>query len=562
MSFFSAVKSLAKRNTYLKREIYKYKFRSQQPDWNSLLSKEADFWKTAREDVSGGQKVLIATSVGSHLTGTRVESSLAAALTLRGAQAEMLLCDGVLPACLTCWYELFPDFRQFAASGPQKYYCRDCFKPAERMFSSLNLPVLRYGDFLAPRDLQEIEYISQKTAFADIPVYNIKGIAAGEHALAGALRFLARGDLNNEPLAEPILRRFFKAALISAAAVENLLSARHYDCAVFHHGIYVPQGLIGEVCRKHGVRVVNWNPGYKKHTFIFSHKDTYHHTMISEPASKWEDIIWDAEKENRLMDYLESRRHGSNDWIWFHEKPVFSRKTLETQLKLDPKKPCIGLLTSVMWDAVLHYPSNAFSNMQDWLNSTIEYFIRRPDLQLIIRIHPAEVTGALPSRQKVADEIKRKFPRLPEHIKVILPGNKLSTYTLMSCCDNILIYSTKSGIEFSAMGKTVIVAGEAWIKNKGFSLDAKDKKQYTAILDSLPLSAGQNREAVLRAKKYAYHVFFRRFIPLPFIEPTKTGPLFEIRLNSLKELMPGEYKGLDVICNGILKQSDFIFDSE
>ena len=38
----------------------------------------------------------------------------------------------------------------------------------------------------------------------------------------------------------------------------------------------------------------------------------------------------------------------------------------------------------------------------------------------------------------------------------------------------------------SAMGIPVIVAGEAWIKNKGFAIEVKNKKEYPKILSKTP----------------------------------------------------------------------------
>ncbi len=52
-----------------------------------------------------------------------------------------------------------------------------------------------------------------------------------------------------------------------------------------------------------------------------------------------------------------------------------------------------------------------FANMTDWLMRTIAYFARRPDLQLLIRVHPAEITGNVPSRQPVVEEIARTSQR-------------------------------------------------------------------------------------------------------------------------------------------------------
>ncbi len=39
-------------------------------------------------------------------------------------------------------------------------------------------------------------------------------------------------------------------------------------------------------------------------------------------------------------------------------------------------------------------------------------------------------------------------------------------------CSTVLIYGTKTGVELSAQGTPVIVGGEAWIRNKGLTMDA------------------------------------------------------------------------------------------
>ena len=69
-----------------------------------------------------------------------------------------------------------------------------------------------------------------------------------------------------------------------------------------------------------GVRVVAWNIAYRKNRFIFSHDDTYHHTLINEPISKWDSINWSEEKNDRLLTYLQSRWFGDDDWINFNQE--------------------------------------------------------------------------------------------------------------------------------------------------------------------------------------------------------------------------------------------------
>ena len=283
-----------------------------------------------------------------------------------------------------------------------------------------------------------------------------------------------------------MLRRFFAAALITRTSIERLLTTRTYDVASFNHGIYVPQGIVGAVARRQGVRVVNWIQSYRKNSFIFSHGDTYHHTLMTEPVSTWEDLDWDDERDAELMGYLRSRWTGAEDWISFNRTPETELDAIVRETGIDFSKPTIGLLTNVMWDAQLHYPQNAFRDMWEWMAVTIAYFAKRPSLQLVIRVHPAELRGAIRSRQPIADEIRKEIGELPPNIFIIPPDSSVSTYTVMAQCDSVLIYGTKTGVELTSLGIPVIVAGEAWIRGKGITTDVRSPEHYREILDSLP----------------------------------------------------------------------------
>lgn len=527
--------------------------------WTKILDSNKNLWSECQNEQNNQNKVLVATSLGGYNNGTILESLLSVALTLRKVRVDILLCDQSLPVCqLTKINKILPE--ELIEKGQEKI-CRVCFKQGKEIFLPLGLKLHFFSNFISQEDIGIVNTISSSIPKNKISEYSFNGLAVGEHAIAGALRYFAKGDLLNERFGESILRKYLNAALLTCLAVTKLLNRNNYKVACFHHGIYVPQGLIGEVCRKNGIRVVNSNPTYRKHTFIFSHQDTYHHTMISEPTKVWENITWNKKLETKTINYLNSRWNGSQDWIWFHEKPHENLKKAALEFDIDFSKPCIGMLTSVAWDAQLHYRSNAFPNMKEWVNFTIRYFASRPDLQLIIRIHPAEIRGLVPSRQPLFLEINENFPVLPSNISIIPPESGISTYALMKKCSSVIIYNTKMGIEISSMGIPVIVAGEAWIRNKGFSLDAKTPEEYSSILDRLPLSSKLTENEINRAYKYAFHFFFRRMIGLEFIvSPEKFT--FDIKIKNLKELAPGHHKGLDIICNGILNGTPFIYPAE
>jgi hypothetical protein len=304
--------------------------------------------------------------------------------------------------------------------------------------------------------------------------------------------------------------------------------------------------------------VSTWNVAYRKQRFIFSHDDTYHHTLMNEPQELWEGLALSASREQELMKYLSSRREGLFDWIVFHRSTRSRSETIIREIGLDSEKPVIGLLTNVTWDAQLHYPANAFPNMIEWLVRTCEYFAARQDLQLVIRVHPAEISGFPPSRQPVLAELQRRISSLTGNVFVVPPESDLSTYALMSLCNAALIYGTKMGVELTSVGLPVIVAGEAWIRSKGLTYDASSPEEYLALLDKLPFPGPLEERQLARARRYAYHFFFNRMIPLQFVQPKAGYPLYRLRLDSLDDLMPGASPGLDTICNGILRKTPFV----
>lgn len=501
----------------------------------------------------------MATSLGAYNHACTVDALVAEALALRGASVDILLCDGELPAC-----QMSKMSRVGAADlaeNGQKSVCAMCHAKGMRRFGRFGSAVRQYSDFLTEADRREAESLARTIDADAIRGYRHDGIPVGEHAFAGALRYFARGDLEGEPYADPILRKYFDAGLRTVAAMKRLFATERYDVVVAHHGIYIPQGMIGEMARRSGVRLVTWNPAYRNHCFIFSHHDTYHHTMISEPTETWDQLDLTPGRERLTLAYLSSRRAGTQDWIWFHDKPVENAADFLKDLGVDPDKPVIAALTSVVWDAQLHYKANAFPDMLVWLKETIRYFERRPDLQLLIRVHPAELRGMIPSRQRAADEIAKAFPVLPPNVFVLEPDNQASTYALCDAANATIIFNTKTGVEISAVGCRVIVAGEAWIRGKGFSVDASSREDYVSILDRLPWDPRLEAETRRRAQRYAFHFFFRRMIPLPFVEQSEPGR-FVVRLPKDKSLAPGQWPGLDTICDGILTGSPFCYPLE
>ena len=536
------------------------------PDWRAILLQDwprFEEMRKAARDNARAPRVLIATSVGVHAASSIFDSYLAVALTARGAHCDVALCDAALPACLGADFTWYPDTQQFAERGSRDDLCTACLAPAEKLFGygGLGLTVHRYGALLTEADRAHATALANNTSSRAMGGLVLDGIAVGEAALSGALRFFARGELEQGAAQDAVLKRYFEAALLSLFAMRRLLKKERYDVVIGHHGIYVPQALVAAAAHEAGVRFVAWNPAYRTGCFIFSHDETYHRAMLSEPASVWENIEFDDDKRRQLIGYLYDREKGTQDWIAFHPADARPRRNMIKSLRLDPEKPVVTLLTSVVWDAQLHYRQRAFANQVEWVKKTIEHFASRKDIQLAIRVHPAEVTGSLPSRQPIAAEIAAAFPKLPKNIALIKPSAEISTYGLAQASDAVIIYATKTGIELAARGIPVIVAGESWLRGKEIGFDCDDQQAYETLLAALPVGQRLDAERTARAQRYAYHFFFRRMIQLPGLRRAQVqGAPYEIAApQGLAAFGPGASAALDCVCDGILRGTPFVF---
>ncbi|RIK34643.1 MAG: capsule biosynthesis protein [Chloroflexi bacterium] len=535
--------------------------KTQVSDWGPIIQRDAHRWKQALRAAKAGPHILIGTGAGGSLPSTPVDTLLAVALTLRGARVDFLLCDRQLPACTESYFGQFSDPLEFAKHGPLHVNCDRCLGHGLASYEPLGLPIHLYSSFIANKDRERAAEQSAALSLAEIKDFIFDDIPVGQQAYANALRFFVKGDLSDEPLGEAIARRYLRAAILSAIVTQRLLQKGKFEATIVFDGIYVPFGVVGDTAVQNKVRAVRWGPGYRTQTLIFSHQESRHLALIHEPPTYWENMLWDSDKEQLLFDYLDNRWSSRQNWIGLRVENQIENDIpeIERQMGIDLTRPTVGLLTNLMWDGQIHYPSNAFSNILDWVIKTIDYFERRPELQLVIRVHPMEARDTLPTRQPILGEIAKVRPQLPKNVFVIPPASPINTYAVMTRCNAVLIYGTRTGLELASMGVPVIVAGEAMVRDKGITLDAHNAAEYFEFLDQLPFASRLEGNALARARKYAFYYYFLRMIPVRGLTALQGFPPYKIAVNSLEDLLPGQDEGLDLICQGILEGSEFIY---
>lgn len=528
--------------------------------WHSILKKSGALLGNLSSPTK--PPVVFATVFGGRITPlySALESILSAAIRLRGIETVSLICDRSLVACtydpLGNHFLAAP--ASYTTTGITRVKCKDCIKGIEAYNIQELVSLIRLSKFGRTDDLARIDQLVSHTHPEKYSDYVYRDIKVGQHAYASVLRVLGRGTLMDDPYHTWLLHRHLISAILLTDLAERALKALRPRCIASIHGIYVDHGTISELAKRMGIPIVVYAIPYRRDTLMLCHGDTYHRALVTESPDLWKNLVLTPEKDKRLQEYVASRQEGSQDSINYHPNPIENRNSIIEQLGLDGHLPIVSMFTNVIWDAQIYHQYNAFENLLDWVFRTIEYFSHRSDVQLVIRVHPAEVKAVKKSNQPLAKEITDRFPFLPSNIKVIPPESDLSSYTLAEMSSAALIYGTKMGLEIALRGIPVIIAGESINRGKGFTYDVESPEQYFHLLDRVTEIPRNNEDMMLSAKKYGYHFYFRRQMDFPFLaNPTATREA-SFTFRSLTDLLPGSNENLDRICDGIIHSSEFV----
>jgi hypothetical protein len=288
------------------------------------------------------------------------------------------------------------------------------------------------------------------------------------------------------------------------------------DLVIVPNGTIQEMGVVFRYAKYLGIKTV---------TYEFSDKRDHMWLAQDEEIMRQNtQALWEARKPVPLseeqweqVDSLFSARQNGNLWENFSRlwqgQATEGGEAIREKLGLD-ERPVVLLPTNVLGDS-LTLGRNLFTkSMEDWVSRTLQYFLGRPDVQLVVRVHPGEL---LAEGQSITSIIKTVAPVLPEHIHVIPPDEKLNTYDLMEVSSMGLVFTTTVGMEMAMRGKPVIVIGDTHYRDHGFTLDPGSWVEYYKLIGRVlqsPEAFQLTEEQVHAAWQYAYTFFFD--FPLPF----------------------------------------------
>lgn len=437
------------------------------------------------------------------------EIGIAKALQLMGHDVLFLTCGGLMKNCTPVFTTRYQK---------TKKVCDNCVAFGKAILQACDIPYRTYTEILTGQEKIEPSFGIKKCVEDSTNRY-FKGIT----------------NQNEKERLDTYSDRY-QNALNSQLAGKLVYEQEKPDVIFSAHYGYAEWCPFYEYMQKRNVRYVVWDYIYGNTYMIFDMEklgDMFDTRKHREPTPR--DIL-------DLTDYTEARKKGIVDT---------SNYKFDTSkiLKRDTKyKHIFAIFPNLPWDTSLLNANTIFNSVYEWIDTTIEYFKKHQDKLLYIKIHPAEKIDN--SYETVADYIKQKH-ELTENIRIIDVDDEVSAYNIYSIIDVGIVYNGTVGIEMSLDGIPVILAGNIYYANKGFTHEPKSVDTYLKYLDEPPKHLTTTE--VGKAISFASFYFIKSRIPMLYTKRTKLG--YKFAFESFNNLL--EDKGIKKTVNYILNAESY-----
>jgi len=518
-------------------------------DWvehiDALRRSEAAFLDAAAAEAAeaAGRLRIVVCTMQQSPPIVEVSYSLASALRLRGHDVGGLLCDGLLPAC------------EMNLGHLERAPCGVCSQWAARYERAFGCSFDRLSTWISAEDRAEAERRVEATPSDRLTTLEIDGVEVGRFARRELQRY-HRG-FAFDPAVDPMYRRWLVAGLLLLKASARFFERTRPDVLLVSSGRTLLASCLSAPARARGVRVVSWDlENSQPDGLVFSH---------DEPAVLLPlDAAWERARSEPLtadaraaLDAFEARwSRGEATPFPYNPRPLEDPEAIRRQIGLRPGAPLIAAFANAAWDMAAVDRDVGFASMFDWLFALVEYALAHPEVDLVVRAHPAEVNVPpdLRSRTPVVDELRRRYPSLPARI-VLLPGDcAVSSYALAELAQAPIMYATRLGLEMALRGRRAWLAGATTYRGRGFTRDLAGPDEMAALLERRTFDERLTAEEVALAERFAYLWFFRYVVRLPLLRPASRV----FHLGSFRELAPGGDPAIDRICRAMASGSPFL----
>jgi hypothetical protein len=302
-----------------------------------------------------------------------------------------------------------------------------------------------------------------------------------------------------------------KRNTFAALAALEWMQTNKPDVVLIPNGLILEMGIVFRVARYLNIPAVTFEFNDQREQIWLAQNTSIMRQDTDYLVRDRSSLPMSDEMYERLAD-LENARRGARVWgkskrLWQYVSSQGADQTRKA-LGLDDR-PIVLLAANVLGDS-LTLGRNIFAeSMSEWITKTVQYFAKRTDVQLIVRVHPGE--KIVPQVKSMGTVVREALPEIPSHIHLIGALDNVNTYDLIEIANLGLAYTTTVGVETAMNGIPVISCGETHYRGRGFTIDPNSWDEYFSVLEKVLSDLPAHRlseEQTTKAWNYAYRFFF------------------------------------------------------
>ncbi len=491
-------------------------------------------------------RVLLWSPYASWHLHTCYEVTIAEALRQRGASVHTLLCNGLFNEC-----DIYRRGLNWTPEGRPRNACQRCQALAAWAQAGADNPFEWLGVYI-PRDLY-----AQIRSFADsLPTDALMtaqwaGRPVGEWAQSSAFyQFrMSRFELS-DPVVVTSLREHVYGTVLAYEGLTRAWDVIQPDVLFTFNGRFFAQRAALELAAERGVRVITHERGVRKNTLAVMSGTNVFERSSYDRAGQWVDAPLTATEAYDTWSWLDDRRYHRNlAWRPFSPKPQ-EEDALRAALRLDAR-PIVAVFTSSD-DEVAAMPAlraGAFPDSMEWIPASIAAAREMPEAQWVIRMHPNLVGYG--QNDQALEQARRLARDLPENVRIVMPADPISSYTLADIAAVGVAYMTTLGMEMAARGQPVVAVAQGWYGGMPMVRSCTNPADYARMIrEALP--APRSWSIAVQTFRFLNRIHRERAIPFPLVTDLVKGGAGELHWKSPDELAHGRHPTLDAITDAVL----------
>jgi hypothetical protein len=394
------------------------------------------------------------------------EALVAEALQQHGHEIIYVGCRGLLKSHCVCMSAALVPFGSSPAMKDR--VCRSCKSNDEILRTEFDLAGPNLIDLATVDDLKFADDLLRSTERVKFPDLELDGVEVGRIALYELLIQSKRGALELSAAETLRYKESLKNVLVVVRSMQRMLDAVKPDRIVLYNALY---SVNRAVCRLAEIRAI---PQYYLHagdnlsrrlqTLVLARNHTFfYYEHLLDKWGEFERRPCPPDAMTAATNHLLEVARGRS--IWAYSTAPKGVVDLRRQWRIGARKVICATMSSPdetfggeVAGVLSPVGGLLFPTQVDWIRNLIAYVKARPDLFLVIRVHPRE----FPNKRErlVSDHAKmlmEAFATLPGNVRVNWPADRVSLYDVAVITDVFVNAWSSAGREMAWLGLPVVL---------------------------------------------------------------------------------------------------------